>query len=212
MVIRMASFNSNERDRKASVLTDHTAPHPAAREGAVGSNRSESAYAGGNRNKGRRALPVVVDVLIILVLIGIGVGAWFGYSLLKEAYAPAAAAAPQPAPQSLRHAGKVYMIDINNRKLSAFDTFELEPVAFAGKGEAAVIGGGQAGQTVRVPVCALYGIGRGFLGLKRRSLLGMYATMEDARKELAAIAEQSGERASYQLRYACRMDGVRVAE
>lgn len=139
----------------------------------------------------------------------------FGVStdaLLKEAYAPAAAAAPQPAPQSLRHAGKVYIIDINNRKLSAFDTFELEPVAFAGKGEAAVIGGGQAGQTVRVPVCGLYGIGRGFLGLKRRSLLGMYATMEDARKELATIAEQSGERASYQLRYACKMDGVRIAE
>jgi hypothetical protein len=40
----------------------------------------------------------------------------------------------------------------------------------------------------------------------------MYATMEDARKELAAIAEQSGERASYQLRYACKMDGVRIAE
>jgi hypothetical protein len=36
--------------------------------------------------------------------------------------------------------------------------------------------------------------------------------MEDARKELAAIAEQSGERASYQLRYACKMDGVRIAE
>jgi transcriptional regulator with XRE-family HTH domain len=139
----------------------------------------------------------------------------FGVStdaLLKEEYAPAAAAAPQPAPQSLRHAGKVYIIDINNRKLSAFDTFELEPVAFAGKGEAAVIGGGQAGQIVRVPVCGLFGIGRGFLGLKRRSLLGMYATMEDARKELAAIAEQSGERASYQLRYACKMDGVRIAE
>ena len=87
-----------------------------------------------------------------------------------------------------------------------------KPTHTEGVKRAAVIGGGQAGQTVRVPVCGLYGIGRGFLGLKRRSLLGMYATMEDARKELAAIAEQSGERASYQLRYACKMDGVRIAE
>lgn len=120
--------------------------------------------------------------------------------------------APQPVPQLLRHAGKVYIEDINGRKLSAFDAFEVEPVGLGGKGEAKVLGGGQTGQTVRVPVCALYGIGKGFLGLKRRMLLGMYATMEDAQKELAAIADKSGERASYQLRYACRMDGVRIAE
>lgn len=48
--------------------------------------------------------------------------------------------------------------------------------------------------------------------MKRRALLGMYATLEDARKELAAIAEQSGENASYQLRYACKLNGVRIAE
>ncbi len=120
--------------------------------------------------------------------------------------------APQPVPQLLRHAGKVYIVDINGRKLSAFDAFELDPVGLGGKGEATLLGGGQTGQTVRVPVCALYGIGKGFLGLKRRMLLGMYATMEDAQKELAAIADKSGERASYQLRYACKMEGVRIAE
>ena len=140
----------------------------------------------------------------------------FGVStdeLLREQPAQTAAVpAPQPAFQTLRHAGKVYIVDINNRRLSAFDTFELEPVGFGAKGEATVLGGGQTGQTVRVPVCGLYGIGKGFLGLKRRTLLGMYAAMEDAQKELAAIAEQSGERASYQLRYACKMDGVRIAE
>lgn len=140
----------------------------------------------------------------------------FGIStdeLLREQPAQnAAAPAPQAAFQTLCHAGKVYIIDINNRKLSAFDTFELEPVGLGAKGEATVLGGGQTGQTVRVPVCGLYGIGKGFLGLKRRTLLGMYAAMEDAQKELAAIAEQSGERASYQLRYACKMDGVRIAE
>ena len=133
--------------------------------------------------------------------------------LLKAQPAPAAPVVPQP--QTLRHAGKVYIIDINNRKLSAFDTFELEPVGFGAKGEATMLGGGQTGQTgqtVRVPVCGLYGIGRGFLGLKRRTLLGMYATMEDARKELEQIAQTGGERASYQLRYACKMDGVRIAE
>lgn len=137
----------------------------------------------------------------------------FGIStdeLLKAQPAPAAPAAPQL--QTLRHAGKVYIIDINDRKLSAFDTFELEPVGFGAKGEATVLGGGQTGQTVRVPVCGLYGIGKGFLGLKRRTLLGMYATMEDARKELAQIAETSGEKVFYQLRYACKMDGVRIAE
>lgn len=134
----------------------------------------------------------------------------FGIStdeLLKAQPAPAAPAAPQS--QTLRHAGKVYIIDINDRKLSAFDTFELEPVGFGAKGEATVLNGGQ---TVRVPVCGLYGIGKGFLGLKRRTLLGMYATMEDARKELAQIAETSGEKVFYQLRYACKMDGVRIAE
>jgi transcriptional regulator with XRE-family HTH domain len=130
--------------------------------------------------------------------------------LLKAQPAPAAPAAPQP--QTLRHARKVYIIDINNRKLSAFDTFELEPVGFGAKGEATMLGGGQTGQTVRVPVCGLYGIGKGFLGLKRRTLLGMYATMEDARKELEQIAQTGGERASYKLRYACKMDGVRIAE
>ena len=35
---------------------------------------------------------------------------------------------------------------------------------------------------------------------------------KDAQKELAAIAEQSGEKASYRLQYACKMDGVRIAE
>ncbi len=33
-----------------------------------------------------------------------------------------------------------------------------------------------------------------------------------SQEELAAIAEQSGEKASYQLWYACKMDGVRIAE
>jgi len=93
MVIGMASSyqNPNDRDAKASVLTDRAAANRAvrdSRENAEGGVRPENERAGGNRRSGRRALPIVVDALIVLVLIGIGVGAWFGYTAIKEAYAP----------------------------------------------------------------------------------------------------------------------------
>ena len=79
----MATSYQNERERKASALTDSTAREPV---GTV--SRPETDRTGSGRSAGRSALPIIVDVLVILVLIGIGVGAWFGYSLLKESYAP----------------------------------------------------------------------------------------------------------------------------
>ena len=80
----MATSYQNERERKASALTDSAAREPV---GTV--SRPEADRTGSGRSAGRSALPIIVDVLVILVLVGIGVGAWFGYSLLKESYAPA---------------------------------------------------------------------------------------------------------------------------
>lgn len=88
----------------------------------------------------------------------------FGVStdeLLKEQTAPAAAPAASQS-QTLRHAGKVYIVDINNRKLSAFDTFELETLSFGASGEATMLAAGRRGRPFGFRCAGSMGSAKGF--------------------------------------------------
>jgi transcriptional regulator with XRE-family HTH domain len=90
--------------------------------------------------------------------------------------------------------GKITVRSYDGGKLSAYDEFVIIPVAGAGK---------------RNPKCALGG-NRGDSGFWKdgNTILGWYATIEDAQKELDAInhALKNGE-TSYQLQYFAKVEG-----
>lgn len=106
---------------------------------------------------------------------------------------------------------KLYIVDINKRKLSAFDEFAVEMLG--NNGEADLITGITKPDTkVKVPVCILYGVTKGILGMNKRTTLGFYASFEDAKKELANIAKAGTTETVYELKYAAKMQGVRIAD
>ncbi len=118
----------------------------------------------------------------------------------------------QPAQQSIHTNKKLYIIDINKRKLSTFEEFLIEMVS-DGKGEATLISGAtKPNEKVRIPVCALYGISKGILGMNKKTLLGFYTSVEEAKKELISISKASETDTVYELKYAAKMHGLRIAD
>ena len=119
----------------------------------------------------------------------------------------------QPVQQSIHIQRKLYIIDVNKRKLSAFEEFEIEMISADNRGEATLITGvTKPNQKVRIPVCALYGISKGLLGRNKRTLLGFYASVEEAKEELISIAKASETDTIYELKYASKMHGLRIAD
>lgn len=117
----------------------------------------------------------------------------------------------QTVQESVHVPRKLYIIDINKRKLSTFEEFSVEMVC--DKGEATLITGlTKSNEKVRVPVCALYGISKGFLGVNKRTLLGFYASVEKAKKELISISKASETETVYELKYASKMQGLRIVD
>ena len=106
---------------------------------------------------------------------------------------------------------KLYVVDINKKWLSAFDKFEVE--MFRNNGEADLIAGiGKPATKVKVPACILYGVENGVLGLKKRTILGYYASLEDAEKELNNISKGGTAKGVYELKYPAKLEGVRIVE
>lgn len=115
--------------------------------------------------------------------------------------------------QSMQIPKKLYIIDINKRKLSTFEEFSIEMISADPKGEATYISGlTEPNRKVRVPVCALYGITKGILGMNKQTLLGFYASVEEAKKELCSISKASETDTVYELKYAAKMQGLRIAD
>lgn len=115
--------------------------------------------------------------------------------------------------QIIQVSRKLYISDINKRKLSAFDEFEIEIINSDNKGEGTLITGiSKPNAKLRVPVCALYGITKGILGINQQTLLGFYASLEEAKKELDSISKTSEKDTVYELKYAAKMQGVRIAD
>jgi len=107
----------------------------------------------------------------------------------------------------------LYIIDANKRKLAAFEEFGIDMIGINNTGEADVITGFKKEDAkVKVPVCTLYGITKGILGRNKRTTLGYYSTLEDAQKELASISRASKTDTQYELKYAAKMQGVRIVE
>ena len=81
------------------------------------------------------------------------------------------------------------------------------------KGEATLITGLTKSDTkVKVPVCILYGVTKGILGMNKRTTLGFYASLEDAEKELNNISKAGATETVYELKYAAKMQGVRILD
>lgn len=106
---------------------------------------------------------------------------------------------------------KLYIVDVNKRRLSAFDEFAIEMLFRGNQGEADLITGITKSNTkVKVPVCILNGVTKGFLGMNKHVILGYYASLEDAEKELINISKASTTGIVYELKYAAKMQGVRI--
>lgn len=117
----------------------------------------------------------------------------------------------QEVPTSINIPRKMYIIDINKRKLSAFEEFLIEIVN--AEGEAALVSGlCKHAEKVKVPMCALYGISKGILGMNKQTLLGFYASVEEAKKELISISKAGETDTVYELKYAAKMQGLRIAD
>ena len=117
------------------------------------------------------------------------------------------------AQQCVQVPKKLYIVDINKRKLSAFDEFAVEMLSSSNNGEADLITGiTKSGIKVKVPVCILYGVKKGILGMNKRTTLGFYASLEDAEKELNNIAKVGATEVVYELKYAAKMQGVRIED
>lgn len=106
---------------------------------------------------------------------------------------------------------KLYIIDVNKRKLTAFDEFAIEMLANTGNADL-ISGITKSAEKVKVPVCVLYGVTKGVFGMNQRKTLGFYSSVEDAKKELNNIANVKITETVYELKYAARMQGVRIAE
>lgn len=118
----------------------------------------------------------------------------------------------QDVQQSVHIPRKLYIIDINKRKLSTFEEFSIEMVGADNKGEATLITGlTKPNQKVRIPVCALFGISKGIFGMNKQILLGFYTSVEEAKKELISISKASETDTVYELKYASKMQGLRIA-
>ena len=117
------------------------------------------------------------------------------------------------AQQCVQVPKKLYIMDINKRKLSAFDEFAVEMLSSSNNGEADLITGITKSDTkVKVPVCILYGVAKGILGMNKRTTLGFYASLEDAEKEINNISKAAATETVYELKYAAKMQGVRIAD
>lgn len=82
----MASLNWNQRDGKASSLTDSTnAYRPSAPES--GENRGNTLKGDSWRRK-RGWITLTVDIILLAVLVGLIVGGVFAYRAVRELYAP----------------------------------------------------------------------------------------------------------------------------
>lgn len=104
---------------------------------------------------------------------------------------------------------KLFIMDVNKRKMAAFNEFGIDMLG--NKGEADLITGmGKSKEKVKVPVCLLYGISKGILGIDKRVTLGYYSTLEDAQQELKDISEASKQNSAYELKYAAKMQGIRI--
>lgn len=115
--------------------------------------------------------------------------------------------------ESVKASNKLYIIDANKRKLAAFEEFGIDMIGINNTGEADVITGFKKENTkIKVPVCILYGITKGILGRNKRTTLGYYSTLENAQKELASISKASKTDTQYELKYAAKMQGVRIVE
>lgn len=119
----------------------------------------------------------------------------------------------QEIAESVKASNKLYIIDANKRKLAAFEEFGIDMIGINNTGEADVIIGLKKENTkVKVPVCTLYGITKGILGRNKRTTLGYYSTLENAQKELTSISKASKTDTQYELKYAAKMQGVRIVE
>lgn len=117
------------------------------------------------------------------------------------------------AQQYIQVSRKLYIVDINKRKLSAFDEFVIEMLSASNKGEGTLITGITKSNTkVKIPVCVLYGVTKGVLGMNKHTTLGFYASLEDAEKELNNISKASVTETVYELKYAAKMQGVRITD
>lgn len=115
------------------------------------------------------------------------------------------------AQQCVQIQKKLYIVDVNKRRLSAFDEFAIEILSRGNQGEADLITGITKSNTkVKVPVCILNGVTKGFLGMNKHVILGYYASLEDAEKELINISKASTTGTVYELKYAAKMQGVRI--
>lgn len=115
--------------------------------------------------------------------------------------------------ESVKASNKLYIIDANKRKLAAFEEFGIDMIGINNTGEADLITGFKKEKTkVKVPVCTLYGITKGILGRNKRTTLGYYSTLENAQKELTSISKASKTDTQYELKYAAKMQGVRIVE
>lgn len=119
----------------------------------------------------------------------------------------------QQEAESVKVSGKLYIIDANKRKLAVYEEFTIDRIGWNNNGEATVIGGIKSNtEKVKVPVAILYGITKGVMGLNKKTVLGYYASLDDAQKELSAISMASKTDTSYELKYAAIMQGVRIVE
>ena len=108
---------------------------------------------------------------------------------------------------------KIYIVDINKRKLSAFDEFVIEMLGKSDEGEGTLITGITHSNTkVKIPVCVLYGVTKGILGRNKQTMLGCYASLEDAEKELNDISKASLTETVYELKHVAKMQGVRITD
>lgn len=102
-------------------------------------------------------------------------------------------------PSMINLSNKLFIFDANKKKLSAFESFEIDTIL-----------GAKNSSDSEFPVCVIFGVNKGIFGIKRRIALGYYITFEDAQHELECIAEASKNTTSYQLKYAAKMNGVRI--
>lgn len=115
--------------------------------------------------------------------------------------------------ESIKASNKLYIIDANKRKLAAYEEFGIDIIGISNHGEAELITGINKPTTkVKIPVCALYGIIKGIMGLNKKTILGYYASLENAQKELLSISKASKTDTQYELKYAAKMQGVRIVE
>lgn len=115
-------------------------------------------------------------------------------------------------PPCVQVSKKLYIVDSNKRKLSGFEEFAVEMLGLNNKGEADLIKIGKPITKVKVPVCVLYGVTKGILGIDKHTRLGYYASLEDAKKELNNISKVGFKEAVYELKYTAKLNGLCIVD